>query len=84
VTGCIEGRLCLLGEVQDGTVNLSPDGRAVVRAWEDLPKHYPQVKLDAFVAMPNHIHGVIELLYHSFGPILRSAPGLGSGLLSSR
>jgi REP-associated tyrosine transposase len=61
VTGCIEGRECLLGEVSNNTVHLSPAGQTVARAWEDLPKHYPHVRLDAFVVMPNHIHGVLEL-----------------------
>ncbi len=29
--------------------------------WNDLPKHYLHVELDAFVVMPNHVHGIIVL-----------------------
>jgi len=61
ITGCIEGRECLLGEISNGTVHLSFAGQTAAWAWEDLPKHYPHVRLDAFVVMPNHIHGVLEL-----------------------
>ena len=27
--------------------------------WFDLPNHNPNIQLDAFVVMPNHIHGII-------------------------
>ena len=33
----------------------------VRRCWLDLPDHYPHVSLDAFVVMPDHIHGIIVL-----------------------
>jgi REP-associated tyrosine transposase len=31
----------------------------VQSAWEDLPRHYANVELDAFVVMPNHVHGIV-------------------------
>ncbi len=30
--------------------------------WLDLSNHYPHVSPDAFVVMPNHIHGIIVLV----------------------
>ena len=27
--------------------------------WKKIPEHYPFVNLDAFIIMPNHIHGII-------------------------
>ena len=27
----------------------------------DLPTHYPQVTLEAFVVMPNHMHGIVVI-----------------------
>lgn len=34
--------------------------RGIIReTWENLPSHYPNVSLDEFVIMPNHIHGII-------------------------
>ena len=29
--------------------------------WHELPQHYPGVNVDAFVVMPNHVHGIILL-----------------------
>lgn len=47
---------------------LNEFGQIVRQCWEDLPKHYPHVMLDAFVIMPNHIHGVIILTEKNPGP----------------
>ena len=27
--------------------------------WDELPQHYPGVDIDAFVIMPNHVHGIL-------------------------
>ena len=70
VTVCVEGRDCIFGSVRDGEMELNEAGRLVLAAWEDLPAHYAHVGLDAFVVMPNHIHGII---------VLRTIPTVGAG-----
>lgn len=59
VTICTHNRECIFGEVANGEVLLNEFGQVVESAWFDLPKHYPNVELDAFVVMPNHVHGII-------------------------
>jgi putative transposase len=61
VTVCTHDRALLFGTVYEGQVQLSEAGRCVVEQWEDLPNRYPTISLDAFVVMPNHIHGIIVL-----------------------
>jgi putative transposase len=61
VTICTQGRACLFGEVIDGEMRLNDAGRMVVAEWERLPVSFPNVVLDAFVVMPNHIHGIVIL-----------------------
>ena len=61
VTVCTKNRLCMFGEVTGGEVKLSPFGHIVMRCWHDLENHYAHVELDAFVVMPNHIHGIVVL-----------------------
>jgi REP element-mobilizing transposase RayT len=34
-------------------------GKAVRGAWLNLPKRFPTLILDAFVVMPNHVHGIL-------------------------
>jgi REP element-mobilizing transposase RayT len=33
----------------------------VLRVWDELPKNFPGIELDAFVVMPNHVHGIVVL-----------------------
>lgn len=61
VTICVQGRECVLGEIQAGAVCLSPVGEIAANSWAWLEVGYPQISLDAWVVMPNHIHGIIAL-----------------------
>ncbi len=36
-------------------------GQIVEKQWHWLGKQYPYIVLHAFVVMPNHIHGIIEI-----------------------
>lgn len=62
VTICTKNREELFGEIVRGKMIPNRFGRIVKFVWNALPKHYPNVRLDAFVVMPDHIHGIIELI----------------------
>jgi REP element-mobilizing transposase RayT len=78
VTVCTLHKEPILGEIACDSVVLSPAGAIVDEAWHDLSEHYPHLRLDAFVIMPNHIHGILFLsgppLPDSVGAGLRPAP----------
>jgi putative transposase len=59
VTLVTQGRECLFGEIVDGDMRLDEAGRMVEWTWYDLPNHIDNIALDAFVVMPNHVHGII-------------------------
>jgi len=59
VTICTQNRACLFGTVTDGEVRLNDAGRIIQNMWSELPGRFSQIDVDSFVAMPNHIHGVI-------------------------
>ncbi|MDQ3548218.1 MAG: transposase, partial [Chloroflexota bacterium] len=40
---------------------LDESGRIVETCWWQLPQRFQAVTLDAFIVMPNHIHGIIVL-----------------------
>jgi len=62
VTICTKNRECLLGDIsKDGGICLAYSGQISRRCWIEIPKHFPFVKLDEFVVMPNHIHGIIMI-----------------------
>ena len=62
VTIVTHQRQPIFGEVLIGKMILFNAGVIVQKTWDDLPKHYPGIRLDGFVVMPNHIHGVITLI----------------------
>ena len=59
VTICTKDRQNHFGLVRNGKVVLSPAGMIAQNKWQSIPKYYPNVKLDEYVIMPNHIHGII-------------------------
>ena len=61
ITICTTGRVCVLGDVVDGEIHLSEFGRLANSVWLELPRYYPHVRLDAWVVMPNHVHGILIL-----------------------
>jgi hypothetical protein len=62
ITICAHQRRTVLGEIAGSETRLSALGHIVFDAWHDLPNHHPRVSLDAFVVMPNHMHGILFLL----------------------
>lgn len=61
VTICTHEKRCIFGQVVDGVMSLNEWGRVVQSCWDEIPVHYPMVELDAFVVMPNHVHGVVVI-----------------------
>lgn len=72
ITICCQNRICLFGKTNDGEMILNDAGKMVQMAWDDLPNHYGHIKLDTFIIMPNHIHGIIALT--NVGTGLKPAP----------
>ncbi|GAB4193115.1 MAG: transposase [Coleofasciculaceae cyanobacterium] len=42
-------------------MHLNLVGATVKAVWENLPRHFALIELDAFVIMPNHVHGIIVI-----------------------
>jgi putative transposase len=59
ITICVYNRYPVLGDVRNATVILSAIGKQADRFWQELPQHFGNVKLDQYIIMPNHVHGVI-------------------------
>jgi REP-associated tyrosine transposase len=59
ITICTKNREHFFGEITDGKIVLSETGKIAWKFWQEIPNHFPFIKLDAFVIMPNHVHGII-------------------------
>ena len=70
VTLCTHNRECLFGTISEGEVLLNDIGRIVSNCWMELANHFPYIRIDEYIVMPNHLHGIIIIdrgdanLYH--------------------
>jgi len=44
-------------------MKLSEIGKIAKKYWLEIPKHFKNTRLDEFIIMPNHIHGIIVIEY---------------------
>ncbi len=75
VTICTQNRECLFGEIIKGKMVLNQYGLIVRDCWNELGKHYEHVEVGMHIIMPNHIHGIINIV----GAGLKPAPTYKGG-----
>ncbi len=61
VTVCCHRHRCILGKIDNFQIHLNWAGRLVAECWLEIPYHFANAVLDAFVVMPNHLHGIVVL-----------------------
>ncbi len=59
----------LFGEIVNSEMMLSPYGEIVQKWWEEIPIHFLNVEMGAFVIMPNHVHGIIFIVDERRGTV---------------
>ena len=71
VTICTKSMVELFGEVKNESMRRNEMGVIAHQMRREIPNHHTNVKLDEFIVMPNHVHGILVLI------------GSGRGRLSS-
>jgi putative transposase len=64
VTICTHNRQYFFGNVIAGKMQLSNIGLIIAQEWQKTPQIRPNVQLDKWVVMPNHLHGIIIINNH--------------------
>lgn len=62
ITICTKDRVPYFGKIDNQKFEYSPIGAIVYTYWNEIPKHFKNVRLGEFIIMPNHIHGIIEIV----------------------
>jgi putative transposase len=62
ITICCNDRACLFGQIHNGLMILNDAGKIAQQCWAEIPAHFPNVVLHEFIVMPNHIHGILEIV----------------------
>jgi REP element-mobilizing transposase RayT len=61
LTICTKDREPFLGEIIDGSMQLSKIGEIVADEWRQIAIKRRDVWLDEWVVMPNHLHGIVVI-----------------------
>jgi REP element-mobilizing transposase RayT len=72
MTICTHSHKCLFGEIVSGATQLNKFGNVVNKCWLEIPHHFPNVEVDAFAIMPNHIHGIMSIVDNCRGTACRA------------
>ena len=63
VTICTADRAHLFGHISEGVMRCNDIGQIVEDEWKRTPEVRSNVKLDAYVVMPNHVHGIVVITH---------------------
>ncbi|TAF63036.1 MAG: hypothetical protein EAZ55_14575 [Cytophagales bacterium] len=61
ITICCQNRICRFGKIENGEMILNQFGQIAYHEWPKLAERFPNMELDVFQIMPNHMHGIILL-----------------------
>ncbi len=59
ITIVVHNRQCLFGNVVDGKMMLNEFGELVKTEWLKTGVIRPNIDVDSFIVMPNHLHGIL-------------------------
>ena len=61
ITICAYEMRNVFGKIANGAVVLNVIGRIAIDCWREIPEHFTHIALDAYVIMPNHLHGILTI-----------------------
>ncbi|HEX6981428.1 MAG TPA: hypothetical protein VF181_01600, partial [Balneolaceae bacterium] len=68
ITICTKEKQHFFGEIRKGIIGLSETGIVAYQNWAAIPDHFDHIKLDVFIVMPNHVHGLIGIMERPVKP----------------
>lgn len=88
MTICTHDRQCMFGEIIDGKTQLNPFGEIIANEWLKTSEIRPNVELDEFTIMPNHVHGIVLIIddcrgVSRYAPTVFRSPSNNLGAMSA-
>ncbi|MCU1342754.1 MAG: hypothetical protein JWN92_2177 [Candidatus Acidoferrum typicum] len=59
ITICADRRRCLFGRIDENGTVLTKIGEIIKECWIEIPQHFPDVGIESYGVMPNHLHGIL-------------------------
>lgn len=63
ITICCQDRAHLFGKIENGEMILNEYGKIAHEEWDKTEKIRTNCRIHEFIIMPNHIHGIIEIIF---------------------
>jgi len=67
ITICTKEREHYFGKIEHQKFEYSPIGAIAYTFWNEIPNHFRNIRLGEYKIMPNHIHGIIEIVKTGHG-----------------
>jgi len=81
ITMCVQKRECLFGEIKNDEMILNDAGRMIENEWLAITKRFSDTELHEYCVMPNHFHGILEIVHHKpvdNDTVANGQPGIAS------
>ncbi len=78
ITIITQNKKCIFGDIINNEMRLNDIGQIVKKYWLEISNYFPNITLDEYIIMPNHIHGIIIVDYCRGDPCGR--PGRGQAV----
>ena len=62
VTICVQDRMCMFGNIVNEQMRLNNAGLMIKTWWQKVGSKFPPVQTGEYVVMPNHFHGIINIV----------------------
>ncbi len=69
ITICTKNRAHVFGKINNGVMHLNEYGRVAKKEWIRTEGLRFNVIIDAYIIMPNHMHGIIEISHYGPQPV---------------
>jgi len=63
ITICCQNRISRFGHIENGSMILNQFGRVANDEWLNTPNIRKNIQLGEFIIMPNHMHGIIQIMH---------------------
>lgn len=63
ITLCIQNRNLIFGHIENAEMKLNPFGEIAFKEWQNTAEIRDNIRLHKFIIMPDHIHGIIEIIF---------------------
>ena len=74
LTICTQNKECLFGDINHGEMLLNDAGIMIENEWLELQNRYQNIDLHEYIVMPNHVHGIIQIVGANRGQPQRGQP----------